>query len=245
MDRPSDNVVDAILKEINSISNNNLTKMGYPRMRICQHYSVPNNDAYIYYTVIKHDGDAVRKLPYLLRNDGSSIRLDILKRKDNQCLILVDNKYELPEEVQTAVFNLESCSLTQGIAEKFTAKEFSEEDLCPNMLINRLADYIKDFYYTDVEETYKVLALFCFATYYYTMFPEMPYFHISGHKGSGKTVLDATLEMFCFNASRAVAFSDAALFRKTAIEGGTLILDETESMTSRVKGQDSERSASA
>jgi hypothetical protein len=243
INKSSDNLVDAILKEINCISNNNLTKMGYPTMRICQHFNIPSNDAYMYYTVIKHDGDAVRKLPYLLRNDGTSIRLDILKRKDNQCLILVDNKYELQEEVKTAVFGLDSCSLTQGIAERYAAGDISAAELCPNKLINRLTDYVKTFYYTEVEEVYKVLALFCFSTYYYTMFPEMPYFHISGHKGSGKTVLDATLEMFCFNASRAVSFSDAALFRKTAIEGGTLILDETESMTTRNKVQESERSS--
>ena len=236
-------VFDAILKEMNGLGNKDVTKMGYPRMRICQHFSAAENDAYFYYTVIKREGDVTRRLPYLLRNDRRSIRLDILKRKDAQCLILVDNKYELPEEVKTAVFTLQSCSLTQGMVEKYVSGQIPPEDICPNKLANELTSYIKQFYYTAVEDVYKVLSLFCFATYYYTLFPEMPYFHIHGQKGSGKTVLDATLEMFCFNASRTISFTDAALFRKTAIEGGTLILDETENMTTRAKGQESDRAA--
>ncbi len=243
INKPYYNFVDTVSKEVNSIENNNITKMGYSRMMICQHFSPKDNKAYMYYTVIKHDGDAVRRLPYLLRNDGTPIRLDILKRKDSQCLILIDNKYELPEEVKNAVFDLESCSLTQEIAEKYINGLISPEELCPKKLVDKLTEYIKTFYYNEKDGIYETLAIFCFTTYFYTMFVELPYFHISGHQGSGKTALDATFEMFCFNASRAVSTSEAALFRKTAIDGGTVILDETENMTTRNKVQDSERAA--
>jgi DNA primase len=235
----ADNLIDAILKEFNGICNQNITKTGYPRMMICQHYSVKNNDAYMYYTVIKKDGDSVRRLPYLLRNDKTSIRLDLLKRKDDQCLILIDNKYELPEEVKTAQFSYKACSLTQEAVEKYVNGEIPQSELCPNKLAKRVEKHIRKFYYSRNEDVYKVLTLYCMATYYYTLFPELPYFHINGQKGSGKTALDATLEMLCFNACRLVSFTEAALFRKIAFEGGTLILDETENMTTRRGVQDS------
>ena len=96
-------------------------------------FSIKNNDAYFYFTDEKVDGDAIRRLPYLLRNDGLTIRLDLLKRKDVQCLLLVDNKYELQNEVDVAVMEHEECSLYPSWATKFKKGEIEDVETYINL----------------------------------------------------------------------------------------------------------------
>jgi hypothetical protein len=67
----------------------------------------------------------------------------------------------------------------------------------------------------------------------------VPYLYINGQKGSGKSVIGSGLHLLCFNAKMATNISDASLFRMTSLEGGTLILDEMEELTSRKKGSES------
>lgn len=229
--------VDQILKEVNDIQNQGQKDISaIPRMKVSQYFNIRNNDAYFYYTKIKSDGDTIRKLPYLLRNDKKSIRLDLLKRKDEQCLLLVDGKYELSAEQPVAL----SCnSLGQEWVERWVNDEIPEDDLKPRNLIKLIESYIRKFYFTTDDNVYKVLALYTYLTYYYEALGEIPYLYFNGEKGSGKSILDAVMEIFCFNAHMGVAISEAALFRLTNIEGGTLILDEIENLTSRKAANDS------
>ncbi len=232
-----DDIIDGILKEVNDIQNRSIASFDdIPKMRITQYFNVRNNDAYFYFTNVKHDGEAIRKLPYLLRNDRATIRLDLYKRKDEQCLLLIDNKYELPVEQPTA---LQCSSLTQKWAEAWVAGEIPVSDLNPFHLVSTIENYIRRFYYTNDENIYKVLALYCYMTYYYEVLGEVPYLYLNGEKGSGKSILDNVLSMFCFNAKMGVSISESSLFRMTSIEGGTIILDEIENLTSRTKANDS------
>lgn len=237
-------IVDSILKEINDIQNRSLTEYGYiPQMKISQYFNVKNNDAYFYFTNVKVDGDVLRRLPFLLRNDGTLIRLDLLKRKDSQCLLLVDNKYELPMEVTNAIFDTEYCSLQQKWAQAYIDGEVEDHKTEPHYLVPLIESYIRKFYYTNDQTTYKILALYCYATYFYELFGQMPYLHVNGEKGSGKTVLNIVLSMFCFNSKVTVDISEAALFRMAGIEGGTIFLDEQENLTSRQKASESAMAA--
>lgn len=230
-----DSIMDEILKEVNDIRNrNNLFTDNIPKMRVGQYFNVRNNDAYMYFTYIKVDGDVKRKLPYLLKNDGTLIRLDLLKRKDPQCLLLVDNKYELADEINQALFDVDKGSLTQKWVEKFIANEIPQEELHPSNLIRRIEGYIRKFYYTADPSIYKVLSLFIYCTYYYDLFDQVPYLYLNGTKGSGKSLLDSVIELLAFNAKMALSITDAAIFRMLEIEGGTLILDELEGLTSKV-----------
>lgn len=230
-----DSVMDEILKEVNDIRNrNNLSTDNIPKMRVGQFFNVRNNDAYMYFTYIKVDGDVKRKLPYLLKNDGTLIRLDLLKRKDPQCLLLVDNKYELADEVGQALFDVDKGSLTQKWVEKFITNQIPQEELQPGNLIRRIEGYIRKFYYTADPSIYKVLALFIYCTYYYDLLDQVPYLYLNGTKGSGKSLLDSVIELLAFNAKMALNITDAAIFRMLEIEGGTLILDELEGLTSKV-----------
>lgn len=232
-----DDLIDNILKEANNIVNQaNKDISAIPKMKVSQYFNVRNNDAYFYYTKIKNDGDTIRKLPYLLRNDKKSLRLDLLKRKDEQCLLLVDGKYELSAEQPVAL----SCnSLGQEWVEKWVNDEIPEDELKPRTLIKIIESYVRRFYFTTDENVYKIIALYAYLTYFYEALGEIPYLYFNGEKGSGKSILDAVMEIFCFNSHMGVAISEAALFRLTNIEGGTLILDEIENLTSRKAANDS------
>ncbi len=234
-------VCDAVLKEVNDLQNSYALKeySSIPKIRISHYFNITNNDAYFYFTYIKHDGDAVRRLPYLLRNDRQMIRLDLLKRKDSQCLLLIDNKYELPDEVTDALFDYKECSLWSEWAIKYCEGKIAEEELNPHDILKLIETYVKKFYYFKDETIYKVLALWIYGTYYYELFGQYPYLLLNGEKGSGKSLLDTVLYMFCFNAKLAVDISEASLFRMIAVEGGTIIMDEVENLTSRKATQNS------
>ena len=234
-------VVDSILKESNDIQNQKMSKelINIPRIRTSQYFNLRNNDAYFYFVQQKMDGDTPRRLPYLLRNDKGTIRLDLLRRKDPQCMLLVDNKYELPYEVDSVVSDTTECSLRQDMAEKYIEGRINPNDYKANTLAEKLFKLYKGFYYTRDPNTYKILVLYTLMTYYYELFHSVPYLFINGEKGSGKSVLAGVLYLFCFNAKMATDISDASLFRITSLEGGTMILDEMEGLTSRKKGVDS------
>lgn len=239
------NIVDTILKEVNDIQNksSNVSLTNIPKMRVGQYYNVRNNDAYMYFTYVKIDGDVKRKLPFLLRNDGTLIRLDLLKRKDSQCLLLIDNKYELPFEINDAILELNECSLTQEWVEKFVDNKITDDELEPSVLIKKIEMYIRKFYYTNDSNIYKILSLYIYTTYYYELFAQIPYLFLNGSKGSGKSILDECIKLLSFNAKMALDITEAALFRTLSVEGGVLILDEQENLNSKNRTMDNSMSA--
>lgn len=229
-------IIDRILKEANEKANrDHPAATNAPKIKVSQYFNIKDDVAYFYYTKVKYDGDTVRKIPYLLRNDGQSIRLDLYKRKDEQCLLLIDNKYELIQEQPVA---LNSTTLTQQWVEKWVEGEIPQSDLSPRRLTKEIEAYIRKFYYTTDENVYKVLAVYAILTYYYEALGEVPYLYFNGEKGSGKSILDSVMNIFCFNAKMGVSMSEASLFRLTSVEGGTLILDEIENLTSRRAAND-------
>ncbi|MDF2841787.1 MAG: primase-like protein [Herbinix sp.] len=237
-----EDVIDAILKEANDVQNKLVgayVGSNIPKIKVSQYFNIGNNDGYFYFMNYKQDGDSLRRLPFLLRNDKTLIRLDLLKRKDPQCLLLVDNKYELPVEINEAIMDSDECSLTQANVYKYIDGQIPLEELDPKNLADVLTEYFEKFYYSTDSSVYKILSLYTILTYYYELFDSIPYLYINGQKGSGKSVIGSGLHLFCFNAKMATDISDASLFRMTSLEGGTLILDEMEQLTSRKKGSES------
>lgn len=235
-------ICDVVCQEMVNITNTiviNSELTTIPSMKISQYFNIINNDAYFYFSQDKVDGDAIRRLPYLLRNDGQTVRLDLLKRKDEQCLLLIDNKYEISQEVPSAIMDLKETSLMSTWALKYKDGQVADEEINPYKLIKEIENYIRRFYYFKDNNVYKVMALYIYATYYYELFAQMPYLFLNGEKGSGKSTLDKALYLLCFNAKLSVDISDASLFRVCSFEGGTLILDEIEKFTSRAKTTDS------
>lgn len=237
-------VTDIILKELNELQNEEIVNYSsIPRMKIGQFFSVKNDEAFMYFTYVKKDGDTIRKLPYLVTNDKELIRLDLYKRKDEQCIILIKNKYELPIEVPQAIMDLQRISLSQNMVEKYINEEIPERELDPKFLIRRIENFLRKYYYSDDDNTFKVLALWIYGTYCYELFGQYPYLFLNGPKGSGKTILDICLDLLAFNPKMTVSVTNASLFRSISIEGGTLILDEMENLTSRYKTMDSDLAA--
>lgn len=189
-----------------------------------------------------NDGEKNEKLriiPALLTSDRRVIRLDLYRRNDPQCLLVIDQAFQLHFEIPTAIMNDETCSLTNKNALAYSDGQINTEELTIRVLISRIESHIRELYYTDDDAVYKVLALFIFATYLYQLFGEMPYLYLNGEKGAGKSLLCKILSLFCFCPKFIVGSSEAALFRSISIEGGTFILDEMENIGSREKANDS------
>ena len=233
-------LTDVILKEINDLVNCDLLdKLSFiPSMRVSQYFNLSNNDAYVYFSRQAKDGEAIKRIPYLLRNDGHQIRLDLYKRSDPQCLILIDSKYELRQEVPTTISDPMEVSLLEDYANRYSNGDVGDEEINPGKIIVEIEDFVRKFYYFKDGVFYKLLALYIYSTYFYEMMNSFPYLLLNGEKGSGKSTLDKVLHQLCFNAKLAVNISEASMFRMVANEGGTLILDEIENMTSRSKNAD-------
>ena len=75
-------------------------------------------------------------------------------------------------------------------------------------------------------------------TYFYRMFDTYPYLGVLGPKGSGKTRLAEIIGEVAFNPIRTDSITPAQLFRSVEVTGGTLILDEQESLSGKFSRDD-------
>jgi hypothetical protein len=227
-------VIAEILKEVNGFANSEINPHSlFPKINLSQYFNVTNNDAYFYFSRVVKDGDIPKLVPCLLSNRKEELRLDLLKRKDPQCLLLIQNKYEMPFEVETAVMDPIDVSLQPYWVDKWKNNEISEEDMKPSVLIGRIEDFIRKCYYLE-ESVLKVLSLWIYATYFYMLFKSgFPYLMFTGPKGTGKSTLDTLVYLLAINAKIALDMSESALYRTITFEGGTFILDEVEHLTDK------------
>lgn len=90
---------------------------------------------------------------------------------------------------------------------------------------------------SDLVATYIVLS------YLYRMFAAVPYLHLNGPKGSGKTTLGRVFTALGFNGLMVTSCSEASLFRTLDRTGGMFVLDEIEGMSTReASGEDAKTS---
>lgn len=239
----SENVSDLVLKEEMNIHNSHIFKASdIVQITPGQFFHVRNGDAFMYFTYVKQDGENQRQLPYLISNSNEGkelIRLDLYKRADAQCMLLLKNRYALPMEIPNSVGALHEIALAQEWAEKYVNNDYRPEDIFIPSLVRTIENYARKFLYFHNDIFYKFISIWAFGTYCYGLFEEFPYLYIRGEKGTGKTVLDTLLSLVCFNPKIAVGFTTAALFRTAALEGGTFILDEMENISSRNQTVDS------
>lgn len=226
------NLKDEVGNIMNELSSAELTSgdtLDITKIKISQHFDVQTNRAYMYYIRTRKEGDTIKKVPYLISNRKENTRLDILKKADPQSMLLFDGKYELPREVPVAEGELQNISLHEYWANEYANGRISKKvHLSPRKLLEQIEGYLKKFWYHPDESVYKVLALYIYATYYYTLFTAFPYLLITGPAGSGKTSLDMVFKAFVFCPTYSINLSTAALFRQISTLGGTLVLDEME-----------------
>lgn len=236
-------ICEQVLIEINRLQNNNIDpNRTYELMPVSQAFDLTRKIGYFYFNmrVIEGEhGEVIRNIPALLTSDKRVIRLDAIRRKDEQAMLIVDQAFQIPYEIRKAIMTDEGCSLTHSHALKYKAGNIQKADVTPSKLVRELEKYIREIYYTDDETIYKVIALYIYSTYFYQLFGETAYLHITGEKGTGKSLICRILELFCFCSKYVVAASEAAIFRCISCEGGTFILDEMENIGSREKANDS------
>lgn len=239
-------IVDTMIDEILKVRSNLKIEQGtfsassIVPMKLSETFDLSEGKAYVYFNYHKVDSDnVIKRLPYLLRSDGELLRLDLFKKVDPESVLLIDGKFELPQEIPCAITQNEHLSLTDYWATKFIEGDIPEEELDPSYLAERLEEYIRKFYYFSDERYYKVVALYIIMTYYYELFSSVPYLYLNGEKGSGKSTLAAIIGTFAFNPKFSIDITGPALYRTVSLHGGTIILDEIESLTSRAKSQES------
>ena len=226
------NLKDEVGNIMNEISSSELTSgesLDVTKIKISQHFDVPAKKAYMYYIKTRREGETIKKVPYLISNKKENTRLDILKKTDPQSMLLFDGKYELPREVPVAEGELQNISLHEYWASEYSNGKIGKStDLHPRKLLETIESYIRKFWYHPDEAVFKVLALYIYSTYFYTLFTAFPYLLVTGPAGSGKTNLDMVFRTFVFCPTYSINLSTAALFRQISTLGGTLVLDEME-----------------
>lgn len=233
--------VDLILKEVNGYQNKAIDPYArFPRMQLAQSFYPENGDGYMYFAKFLQDGEEPKRVPCFISSKKEEIRLDLMKKKSAQSLLLINNKYELPVEVEANIADVDDISLQERWIHKWKKDELSEMQYHPSTIIREIESFIRQVYYT-TPETVKVLSLWIYATYFYTLFKNgFPYLVFNGAKGTGKSTLDAIVHLLAFNPTFAVSISSAALFRQISIFGGTFILDEQEDLSDSNKNNQNE-----
>lgn len=229
-----------IFKEVNGYENQDINPYDdFPRIQLSQSLFPTNGDGYMYFAKFVKDGEFPKRVPCLVSNKKEEIRLDLLKKKDAQCLLLINNKYELPQEVENNIVPTDILSLRHEYVDKWINDELDEKDIHPSTIIREIEAFIRSTYYT-TDDTVKVLALWIYATYFYTLFKSgFPYMVFNGAKGTGKSTLDLIVQLLAFNPTYAINITEAALFRQVSNFGGTFILDELENMVDSAKVNES------
>lgn len=227
-------IIAEILREVNAFTNSAIDPHAlFPKVNLSQFFHVTNNDAYFYFSRVVNDGESPRLVPCLLSNRKEEIRLDLMKRKDKQSLLLIQNKYEVPFEVETAVMDPIEVSLQPYWVDRWKDGDITDEEIDPAFLIKEIENFIRKCYYLE-ESTLKVLSLWIYATYYYMLFKSgFPYLMFTGPKGTGKSTLDTLVYLLSLNAKLALDMSESALYRSITFEGGTFILDEVEHLSDK------------
>ena len=99
-------------------------------------------------------------------------------------------------------------------------------------MFKTLVELFQRFIYFEDSALYILSAIYVLLTYLYDVFDEIPYLHIHGLKGSGKSRLADLFEGVCFNSFNSSEISEAALYREIESRHGdtTMIIDEADDL---------------
>ncbi|HMN26137.1 MAG TPA: hypothetical protein PKE38_16645 [Ignavibacteriaceae bacterium] len=141
--------------------------------------------------------------------------------RENGKSYLVNSKGELSEIPE------ESADATAGNSNIWDGKQVNEN------LIEEITKAIKPFVYFNNQALYDLIAVDAINTYVFNLFEAIPYLHLTGAKGSGKTTLIKILFSLSHNPVSTVSATEANLFRMIEKEQPTLFLDEAENLEKR------------
>jgi len=90
----------------------------------------------------------------------------------------------------------------------------------------------------DNPDFYDLMVLWTVGTYFYHLFNTYPYVYVGGLKRTGKTKILTVASFLCFNAIFTNNISTASLYRLTQSGRCTLLLDETEKLSSKERAEE-------
>lgn len=232
-----------VRKELNAILNSSLKiepGQTYPRIQLSSNFDTERDVALFYFSKNVPDGDAIAEVPCILSSRKTETRLDLLKRKEKTHLLLVEGRYQIAGEMESAPLKLENCSLQPEYVERWKDDQIPEEDLEIGKLVREIEEVLTDVYFFRDPRVSKVLALWVYGTYYYMLFGVYPYIELSGRRGSGKSTIDKILSKLTLNGRMSASSSPAAIYRMLDLVGGTLVLDEMEAISDKAKNDTSD-----
>ena len=111
--------------------------------------------------------------------------------------------------------------------------EFGQEPTSPEMpaLYKQIYDAIHYYMSFLDERHYSLFACFIIYTYFYPLFNGAPILQLWGEFQTGKTKLCSLLEAMCFNPINSANISSASVFRLVESRRATVLLDESEDLT--------------
>lgn len=234
---------EGVRAEMTAIANGNVkieAGKTYPMIQLSANFDVENEHAMFYFVKNIQDNDAIAAVPCLISNRKIETRLDLLKRREKTHMLLIENKYQIPSEMEAAPLKMEDCSLQPQFIEMWKNDEISDADLDPKNLLDEIKEVIEEVYYFRDKNVSRVLALWIYGTYYYPMYEAFPYIELSGRKGSGKSTLDTIITALAINARMSASVTPAAIYRMLNLVGGTLVLDEMENISDKGKNDQSD-----
>lgn len=227
-----------VRKELNALLNSGVSldsNAEYPRIQLSSHFDTERDEALFYYVKNVQDGDSIAEVPCIITNKKTETRLDLLKRKEKTHLLLVEGHYQIPSEMESAPLPLELCSLQPDFVERWKNDQIKDEDIDIAKLVREIESVLTDVYYFRDPRVSKVLALWTYGSYYYMLFGVYPYIELSGRRGSGKSTIDKILSKMALNGRMSASITPAAIYRMLDLVGGTLVLDEMESIADKAK----------
>ena len=134
---------------------------------------------------------------------------------------LVNSKGELSEIPDV------SADATIGSNNLWNDKKVNEN------LIEEIKKAFTPFVFFNNQALYDLIAVEAISTYVFNLFQAIPYLHLTGAKGSGKTTLVNILSSLSHNPVSTVSVTPATMFRLIEKEQPTLFIDEVEDLEKR------------
>ncbi len=141
--------------------------------------------------------------------------------RENGKSFLVNGKGELSEIPDV------SADATIGSNNLWNDKKVNEN------LIEEITNAIKPFVFFSNPRLYDFIAVEATSTYVFNLFEAIPYLHLTGAKGSGKTTLVRILSSLSHHPVSTVSVTPANVFRMIENEQPTLFIDEAEDLEKR------------
>jgi len=175
-------------------------------------------------------------IPCRERNNG--------KKVDTFCLV-TDNKGIIPVnngkiEKLNAMLSSNPSKINDSRWSFRSIKEYLDGAPTPNPMevflkIRNIYEYYIDF---SDNEAYDFFSLWSIGTYIYTIFQSYPYVYLHGMKAVGKSKCIALTNCIVFNAIFSGNMTTPTIFRLIEDHGCTLLIDETEKLSSRERQED-------